>query len=78
MWSKLRNAELNRANFNGADLHHADLQEADLEGAENLTVDQLSKVQTLYNADLDPSLRVLIEKDYPHLLIKPDPEDNYR
>ncbi len=70
MWAKLRRAELNKANFKGADLHHADLQEADLEGAENLTVDQLSKVQTLYKADLDTSLRVLIEKDYPHLLKK--------
>jgi uncharacterized protein YjbI with pentapeptide repeats len=44
------------ADFMGADLMEVNFYETDLKGAKNLTVDQLSKVKTLYKAQLDPEL----------------------
>ena len=68
-WANLKDALLIKADmkgtiFRGTHLEYADLYEAhlegayfigaDLRGAKNLTVDQLSKVKTLYNSKLDP------------------------
>ena len=53
------------ANLYGADICGADLQKANLKGAENLTIDQLSKVFSLYNAELDEDLRKELEEKYP-------------
>ena len=70
----LEETDLNGTNLQGADLKKAYLQganlrEADLRGAKNLTVDQLSKVKTLYKAELDPELEEeLRSKGYSHLL----------
>jgi uncharacterized protein YjbI with pentapeptide repeats len=82
----LRRADLSEAVFwiadlQNADLQGADLQEAKLEGAclwktnleqaQNLTVEQLATVATLYEARLDPSLLEQIQQQYPQLLKKP-------
>jgi uncharacterized protein YjbI with pentapeptide repeats len=83
-------ANLQNANLGGADLRYAVLQEANLQMANlekayleraylkdtlHLTVEQLSKVKTLYKAELAPDLRVQIEKRYPHLFEKPKSEE---
>ena len=67
----LRDAHLVIADLRGADLWGADLRGANLRKAKNLTIRQISKVKTLYGAKLDPGLKELIEKDYPHLLENP-------
>jgi uncharacterized protein YjbI with pentapeptide repeats len=69
----LDGADLHSAHFDGADLlgthlEGANLWEAHLQGAKNLTVEQLSTVKTLYNAQLDPPLQEQIQQQYPHLL----------
>jgi hypothetical protein len=69
--ANLRGAYLGEANLGGANLRRADLRGAYLEGAKNLTIEQLSKVKTLYEAELAPELMVQIKKNYPHLLQKP-------
>lgn len=65
----LRGAHLEGVDFSDSHLEGADFHEADLMGAKNLTVDQLSKVKTLYQAKLDPELEEeLRSKGYSHLL----------
>jgi len=49
-------------------LESGNLRGADLEGVGHLTVEQLSKVKTLYKVRLDSELKEQIKKDYPHLL----------
>lgn len=76
-------ADLKGAYLEGTDLREADLREADLmgaylvganlQGAFDLTIEQLSKAKTLYEAQLDSELLKQIKKDYPHLLEKPKP-----
>lgn len=57
-------ADLAEVNFT-----EAKLERANLAGAKNLTVDQLSKAKTLYQAELDPELEEeLRSKGYSHLL----------
>jgi uncharacterized protein YjbI with pentapeptide repeats len=91
MYADLRNAYLIYANLYGADLSDANLSEADLREARlydadlshadlsevlNLNIEQLSEVETLYEAKLDPELKKQVRKKYPHLLgeIEPDEE----
>jgi hypothetical protein len=38
----------------------------------NLSAEQLSRVESLYSADLDPELLEDIERNYPHLLVAKD------
>ncbi len=74
-------ASLERANFWGANLEGANLRDANLEGAnlrgtdlrgaKYLTLKQLCKVKTMYQAKLDPTLMEQMTKDYPQLLEKP-------
>lgn len=45
--------------------------EAQLEGAKDLTIEQLSTVKSLYQAQLDPPLHGQIQQEYPQLLEKP-------
>ncbi len=72
--ANLTNADLSEANLPRADLSKANFSEAKLErtnfkGAKNLTVDQLSKAKTLYQAQLDPELEAeLRAKGFGHLL----------
>jgi hypothetical protein len=40
-------------------------------GTKNLTIDQLSKVKTLYNAKLDKELEKPLREKYPDLFEKP-------
>jgi len=61
----LQNADLTRANFSGAKLEGANLQGAVLKGALKLDPEQLVKVETLYEADLDPLLEEKIKQEDP-------------
>ncbi len=71
----LSGTKLNGANLFGADLSGANLFGANLSDAKNLTIEQLYKVRTLYQAKLDPELKKLIKKKYPDLLKEPKPEE---
>ena len=62
----LKEAHLEKANFTGAYLAEANLQEA-----KNLTIYQLSKVKTLYNAKLDKDLEKPLREKYPALFYEP-------
>ena len=86
----LTNADMYKAFLVNAHLHHAivdgayliqeaklgeaNLQEANFIGAVNLTIEQLSKAKTLYQAKLDPELLGQVKKCCPHLLEKPKEE----
>ncbi|MDP7494768.1 MAG: hypothetical protein QGG26_17510, partial [Candidatus Undinarchaeales archaeon] len=56
------------------DLSQADLSGANLSEVIGLNIEQLSKVKTLYEAELDPELDQ-VEDEYPHLLEEPEEED---
>jgi hypothetical protein len=76
LWgAQLQGANLQEAHLEGAhlgaQLQGANLTGAQLEGAEYLTVEQLSTVNTLYKAHLDPPLLEQIQQQYPQLLEKP-------
>lgn len=70
-FADLSGADLRFADLRGADLKFADLQNAKFWGARDLTIEQLSKVYTLYEAELDSELMEQIKKNYPHLLEEP-------
>lgn len=74
------NANLKNSNLQGARFWKTNLQGANLEGAilleaEGLDTAQLSKVETLYKAKLDPALYREVKNQFPHLLEKPKNED---
>jgi uncharacterized protein YjbI with pentapeptide repeats len=69
--ANLQKAYLQGANLQEAHLWGGNLQGAKLRGAQNLTIEQLSTVKTLYKAELDSTLLEQIKKDYPHLLEEP-------
>ncbi len=61
--------DLGGANLKETGLTGAILEGANLKGTENLTIDQLSKTNTLYQAQLDPELEdELRAKGFGHLL----------
>lgn len=81
--SQFENAFLIKANFNnaflmeanlqncyvmGADFENASLYKADLRGAKGLSVDQLSKVKTLYLAKFDDEILEQIKTNLPELV----------
>ena len=81
--AQFENAFLIKANFNnaflmeanlrncylmGADLENASLYKADLRGAKGLTVEQLSKVKTLYLAQFDDEILEQIKTNLPELV----------
>jgi uncharacterized protein YjbI with pentapeptide repeats len=81
--TQFENAFLIKANFNnaylmeanlqnsylmGADLENASLYKADLRGAKGLTIEQLSKVKTLYMARFDDELLADIKANLPELV----------
>lgn len=68
----LKGANLRYAHLEKAFLVEANLEGANLKGAKNLTVDQLSKVKTLYTAELDEELEIPLRENYPKLFEKPD------
>jgi len=64
--ANLFNAQLQGANLWNAQLQGADLMFAQLAGARNLTIEQLSTVETMYEAVLDAPLREQIEQQFSH------------
>jgi hypothetical protein len=42
---------------------------------ENLSINKLSEVKTLYEAELDPELKKQVKDKYPHLLEEPVEEE---
>ncbi len=81
--AQFENAFLIKANFNnaflmeanlrncyvmGADFENASLYKADLRGAKGLTVEQLSKVKTLYLAQFDDEILEQIKTTLPDLV----------
>lgn len=81
--SQFENAFLIKANFNnaflmeanlqncylmGADLENASLYKADLRGAKGLSVEQLSRVKTLYLARFDDEILEQIKTNLPELV----------
>jgi hypothetical protein len=81
--TQFENAFLIKANFNnaflmeanlqncyvmGADFENASLYKADLRGAKGLTVEQLSKVKTLYLAKFDEEILEQIKTNLPELV----------
>ncbi len=72
-----------RANLQGADFRHAifdnaDFDGANLVGATGLTVEQLSKAKTLYNARLDLSIAKELLKLKPELFTEPEIYRKYK
>ena len=86
MHSYLNGADLINANLKGSDLTYANLFNTYLSGANfeganlknviDLTIEQLSKVKTLYNAKLDSEFMEQVKEKYPHLLEKPKEEES--
>ena len=56
-----------------ADLRDANLERANLTQVQNLSINQLPEVKTLYDAELNPELMEQVKNKYPHLLKKPKP-----
>jgi uncharacterized protein YjbI with pentapeptide repeats len=69
---KIKKVNLNGANLMIARLIEANLEEANLEGVNGLTIEQFSKVKSLYGAKLDPALMEQVKEKYPHLLEEPE------
>src|SRR5665647_1158618 len=70
--ANLKRANLRSANLKEADLKGADFEGANLKGVKELTIDQLSKVKTLYKAKLDDELLIPLKEKYPSLFEKPE------
>ena len=57
-------AILDGANLDGANLDGANLEGANLIGVFNLSIDQLSKVRTLFNAKLDEEVLIQLKEKF--------------
>lgn len=64
----LMEADLKNCYLMGADFENASLYKADLRGAKGLTVEQLSKVKTLYLAKFDDEILEQIKTNLPELV----------
>lgn len=64
----LMEADLRNCYLMGADFENASLYKADLRGAKGLTVEQLSKVKTLYLAKFDDEIVEQIKTNLPELV----------
>lgn len=64
----LMEASLQNCYVMGADFENASLYKADLRGAKGLTVEQLSKVKTLYLAKFDDEILEQIKTNLPELV----------
>ena len=69
-FSNLQGARLDNTNLQGCDLHRANLK-----NAKNLTVEQLLKAKTLYQAKLPDGMEAEIRQHKPELLKKPNPDN---
>ncbi len=78
--TNLKGADLSGANLFNADLNKTilkdtNLREAIMKETQNLTIEQLSQVKTLYNVkNIDPELMKQVKEKYPHLLEEPKEE----
>ena len=78
----LQYADLTRANLKGACLVETNLEKTefneailintDLRGAKDVTIEQLSKAQTLYQAKLDADIEKVLKEKYGKLFEDPD------
>jgi uncharacterized protein YjbI with pentapeptide repeats len=66
--TKLESANLANAILTEADLSNANLKGADLRSTKNLTLKQLSSVETLVEAKIDSDILQQIKDGYPNLL----------
>lgn len=66
----LMEASLNGCYLTGADMENANLYKADLRNCEGLTIEQLSKVKSLYLAQFDPEIMEQIQDALPELVGK--------
>lgn len=64
----LMEANLQNCYLMGADFENASLYKADLRGAKGLTIEQLSKVKTLYLAKFDDEILSQIKTNLPELV----------
>ena len=62
--ANLKRINLERANLERANIQGTNLFMANLTGAFNLSIDQLSKVRTLYNAKIDEELLIQLKEEY--------------
>jgi len=69
--AQLQKVHFERANLESANLEGANLERANLEDVYGITEIQLSKVYTLYEADLDPEMEKNLKSKHPHLFEKP-------
>jgi len=67
MKANLKEANLEETNLEEANFRNAILEATKLTAAQNLSVEQLSKVKTLLNAKLDKEILTPLEKKYPNL-----------
>lgn len=74
--AKLQNAILVQAELEGAVFDEANLQGADLRGAIGIFEDQLAKVKTLHNAQLENYLMRIMKENHPKLFEKPEESNN--
>lgn len=65
-------ANLSSAILTDSDLSKANLMEAVLKDVKNLTIKQLTKVDSLYNAQLDSEIREQVLKTNPRLFENPE------
>ncbi|MGP8322045.1 MAG: pentapeptide repeat-containing protein [Methanosarcinaceae archaeon] len=70
--ANLQKADLGMSNLLGTNLKAAKLMGANLRRVANLTIEQLSEVETLFMAKIDSELENNICQKYPHLLEKPE------
>ena len=63
-------ANLRNCYVTGADFENASLYKADLRGARGLTIEQLTKVKTLYLARFDDDILDQIKANLPQLVGK--------
>jgi uncharacterized protein YjbI with pentapeptide repeats len=65
--SNLERVNLEKTNPTGANLIEANLEGANLKGVLNLSIDQLSKVRTLYNTKLDEKFLIQLKEEFSFL-----------
>jgi hypothetical protein len=68
--ANLEEAYLGGAKLGRANLERVNFERANLEGVCGLSINQLSKAKTLYNAKLDEKLLIPLKKEYPNLFEK--------
>ena len=75
MWeANLKGAKLQGADLWEANLRGVNFRAANLEGIKRVSKDQISKVETLFEARLDAELREQLA-DCPHLFEEPEGEE---